>query len=125
LATRLSATICYDAIGGSIAGVILKCMPKKSTLYVYGLLSGESLSNIDGGDMLYGHKSVSGLFLGNWLEEKGTIKLLPSFFRLRKLLMSELKSEIAVECSLEEFETSLKDYLANMTKGKVVVKPHS
>jgi NADPH:quinone reductase len=67
LATKLSATICYDAIGGSVSGVILKAMPKKSILYVYGLLSGENISNIDGGDMLYSNKTVTGLFLPNWL----------------------------------------------------------
>lgn len=105
--------------------MILKVMPKRSILYVYGLLSGEPISNLDGGDMIYSGKTVSGLFLPNWLEEKGTIKLLPSFLKLRKLLMRELKSEISVECALEEFEASLKDYMSNMTKGKVIVKPHS
>jgi NADPH:quinone reductase-like Zn-dependent oxidoreductase len=67
LASKLSAGICYDAIGGSITSIILKAMPKKSTLYIYGLLSGESISNLDVGDMIYGHKSVSGLFLPHWM----------------------------------------------------------
>jgi hypothetical protein len=100
-------------------------MPKKSTLYAYGLLSGEPISGLDVGDMLYGNKTVTGLFLPNWLEEKGTLKLLPTFLKLRKLLLRELKSEIATECSLEEFEVSLKEYLTNMTKGKVIVKPYN
>jgi hypothetical protein len=43
-------------------------MPKKSTIHVYGLLSGESLRDIDVGDLLYSHKTITGLFLPNWLE---------------------------------------------------------
>jgi len=66
-AAKLQATVCYDAIGGAITGRILKCMPKKSIIYVYGLLSGESLHGVDVGDLLYGHKTITGLFLPNWL----------------------------------------------------------
>ena len=62
----MNALICYDAIGGSMTGTILKCMPNKSILYIYGLLSGEHMNNIDTGDMLYGHKTITGLFLPNW-----------------------------------------------------------
>jgi len=50
--------------------------------------------------MIYNHKSINGLFLPNWIEEKGFVKLLPKLYKLRKLLLNELKSEIAVECPL-------------------------
>jgi NADPH:quinone reductase-like Zn-dependent oxidoreductase len=66
-AEKLHATICYDAIGGVMTGRILKCMPKKSIIYVYGLLSGESINGVDVADLLYGHKVITGLFLPNWL----------------------------------------------------------
>jgi len=42
----MNALICYDAIGGNATGTILKNMPKKSTLYIYGLLSGENIKDI-------------------------------------------------------------------------------
>ena len=63
----MEAFICYDAIGGSMTGTILKNMPKKSTLYIYGLLSGENIKDVETGDMLYNHKTVTGLFLPNWI----------------------------------------------------------
>lgn len=100
LAEKLHAKICYDAIGGHSTNVILKCMPKFSTLYIYGGLSGENIQNIDLADTLYNHKTITGLFLPNWLQEKGTFKMLPAFYKLRKLLLREFKSEIAKECSL-------------------------
>lgn len=99
-------------------------MPKESTLYIYGGLSGENIQNIDLADTLYNHKTITGLFLPNWLKEKGTLKMLPAFYKLRKLLLREFKSEIAKQCPLEQFAEGHKEYLANMTKGKVIIKPH-
>ena len=40
-------------------------------------------------------------------------------------MKNELKSEIAMECSLENFEESISTYHKNMTKGKVILKPHN
>jgi hypothetical protein len=76
-------------------------MPKESIVYVYGALAGDNVQNVDLGDMLYNHKTITGLFMPNWLKEKGTLKLLPTFYKLRKLLLREFKSEVALECSLE------------------------
>lgn len=125
LAARLQARICYDAIGGDSTGITLKCMPKFSTLYIYGGLAGENIKSVDLADTLYNGKTITGLFLPNWLKEKGMLKMIPNFYKLRKLLLRELKSEISCECALEDFEASLKGYLSNMTKGKVIVKPYN
>lgn len=95
LASRLQAKICYDAIGGDATGVILKCMPKFSTLYIYGGLAGENIKNVDLADTLYNQKTITGLFLPNWIKEKGMLKMIPNFYKLRKLLLRELKSEIS------------------------------
>ena len=84
--------ICFDAIGGKMTGRILKCMPKYSAIYVYGVLSGENIDQVDVVDVLYGHKTVTGFFLPNWIEAKGTLKMLPAIYKLRKLLLKELKS---------------------------------
>ena len=113
----------FDAIGGTATGQLLACMPPQSFVYNYGLLSGKNITDIDTRDLLYNSKTLTGLFLGKWLDSKGTIKLLPSLFKLRKKLLRELKSDIAVECALEEAQSELKNYLANMSRGKVVIKP--
>ena len=39
-------------------------------------------------------------------------------------MRNQLKSDISKECTLEEFEDSMKEYLSNMTKGKMIIKPH-
>jgi hypothetical protein len=67
-------------------------MPKYSTVSVYGVLSGENVNNVDVGDVLYNHKTVTGLYLPNWIHEKGMLKMIPVMMRLKKLLKNELKS---------------------------------
>ena len=39
LARRLNATVCFEAICGSTTSQIMKAMPPKSIILVYGLLS--------------------------------------------------------------------------------------
>lgn len=83
-----------------MTGRMLRCMPKESTVYVYGALDGPSVSKIDVKDFIYSNATVTGFFLPHWLEKKGVLKLIPTMLRLRKLLRNELKSDIALECSL-------------------------
>lgn len=40
LASKLEATLCFECVGGAIAGVIFNALPPNSTLLVYGTLSG-------------------------------------------------------------------------------------
>ncbi len=85
----------FDAIGGQTTGQILKLMPKNSTAYVYGCLSKDVNCSVDTIDMLYNDKTLKGFFLPNWLESKGMVKLLPTMYKLRKLLKKELTSTIS------------------------------
>lgn len=103
MATDLKATLCFDAIGGDMTGLLLKNMPSHSTAYVYGLLSMKPNQTMDTVDMLYNDKTMKGFFLPNWLHTKGMIKILPTMYRLRKLLKKELTSKIAKEVTIDEF----------------------
>ena len=120
----MDAKICFDAIGGEMTGRTLRCMPKNSTVYVYGILDGPVVNKIDIKNFIYDNATVKGFFLPNWLEGRGILKLLPTMYKLRKLLKSELKSQISLQFSLEQFEDSVKWYTKNMTKGKVILNPH-
>lgn len=86
LIKELNIKLAFDAIGGAMTGRILKLMPKGSMAYVYGCLSKQVLTEVDTIDMLYSDKTLKGFFLPNWMESKGTLKLLPTIYKLRKLL---------------------------------------
>jgi len=125
MATKMNAFVCFDAIGGDMTGRMLNCMPKHSTVYVYGALDGPHVKNIDAKTFIYRNATVTGFFLPYWLEGKSFLSKIPMVMKLKKLLKNELKSEIALEFSLEDFEESAKWYIKNMTKGKVILKPHT
>ena len=102
---------------------VLNAMPMSSTVYVYGILDGPQIKNLDIMHLIHRNATVTGFFLKNWLEKKGTMKMLPRLYKLGKLMKNELKSDIAMECCLENFEESINIYYKNMTKGKVILKP--
>ena len=86
LIKEFNVKLAFDAIGGQSTGQLLKLMPKGSTAYVYGSLSKQKTTEVDTIDLLYSDKTVKGFFLPNWLETKGIMKLIPTMYRLRKLL---------------------------------------
>lgn len=96
----MNALVCYEAIGGEMTGKVLNCMPKNSIVYIYGALDGANMRDIPIINFIYKNATLAGLFLPTWMEEKGVLKLLPTIIKLRKLLLNQLKSEIAQECSL-------------------------
>jgi hypothetical protein len=46
---------------------VLNSMPKNSTVYVYGILDGPQVKNIDIKHLVHGNATVTGFFLSNWL----------------------------------------------------------
>lgn len=67
MAARMKATVCFDAIGGTMTGRMLNCMPKHSIVYVYGALDGPKVNTLDVKDFIYNDATVTGFFLPNWL----------------------------------------------------------
>lgn len=83
------------------------------------------MKDIDIGDLLYSHKTVTGFFLPNWLHKKGMISLISLMRRLKNFMHRELSSEISERISIEEFEAGVDSYQKNMSKGKVVILPNN
>lgn len=75
---------CFEAIGGDFTGVIVRNMPKNSTITVYGCLSGKNISDIPAMDVIAQNKIINGFLLPNWIKSKSQITLLPTFYRVRK-----------------------------------------
>lgn len=124
LSHELHADYCFEAIGGEMTGKIIKNMPKKSIVELYGVLALEpTLSKIEAGDLLFNHKTVRGFLLPNWLEDKSLLGKLGIIRRLGKMLKQELQSHVSQEFGLEQFKEAIETYMSSMTKGKVLIKP--
>jgi NADPH2:quinone reductase len=126
LCERLGATIAFEAIAGDMTGTLLNAMPHGSTIYVYGALSEEPCGNIDPVGLIFHHKTVTGFYLGDWLRRRRAIGILRAAGRVQRMLIDR-RVEIAIQrrLSLDEVIDGLRQYVENMTSGKVLIMPHA
>ena len=121
LAEQLKATLVLDAVGGGLTRQLLLAVPVKSSLIVYGNLSGEQ-PEIDYRSLVIDNKRVSGFFLGNWLKESGPVNMLGCILQVRKLLKI-FTVPVQKRFPLEAAQQAADTYLGNMTAGKVLLIP--
>lgn len=125
LAEKMGTKTCFEAIGGDFTGIILRNMPKNSTVTVYGCLSMKNLGDIDIGDLMFGNKVINTFMLVQWLKTKNQLTLLPIFYKVRSNISQNMKTVVAKKYKLEQFEEGLQFYLKNMSEGKVLFEPWS
>ena len=70
LVDELSPSYMFEAISGSLSGKLISRMTKRSKIYLYGLLSKESLSDVDPMAFIGKGITVEGFYLTDWLEKK-------------------------------------------------------
>ena len=100
----MDARICFEAIGGKMTGIVLRNMPRNSTVTVYGCLSHENVNDISVMDLLFGNKTINSLMLVDWLHSKSQLGLLPTFYKVRKAICHNLKSDVAKKFKLDNTE---------------------
>jgi NADPH:quinone reductase len=124
LCARLHATMAFDAVAGEMSGKLLQSMPPKSTVLVYGVLSGENCCGIDPADLLFQDKRLEGFYLSNWLKRQGLIRTLLAANRVQRMIISgRLHTEIARRLRFDDLKQGLLDYCRNMTAGKAIITP--
>lgn len=67
LAKKLNATVCLEAIGGPITGLIMSKMPPKSIVILYGCLSEQNVSDVNPLMLLGKNQRLEGFMLPDWL----------------------------------------------------------
>jgi NADPH:quinone reductase-like Zn-dependent oxidoreductase len=117
------ATAAVDAVGGKLAGQLLKTLKPLSTLLVYGALSMEPLQ-VPGGQLIFKSTTVKGFWLTDW--KRHTPKL------ERERVLSELLSAMAdghirppVEAvyPLSRFREAIPHATRSGRRGKVLLRP--
>ena len=125
LCERLKATAAFEAIAGDMTGVVLNAMPAGATAYVYGALSQEPCGSIDPIGLVFHKKTVTGFFLGNWLDQSGAIRVLRAAGRVQRLIIDgRIGTTVQRRLELDEVVEGLLQYVGNMTDGKVLIMPH-
>ena len=84
-------------------------MPKNSTMHIYGNLSLKPCL-FDSDDFIFKQKKILGWNLYEYLASKNIFSKLFILHKLKNLLRTSLKTEIAKEFALENFSQALNFY---------------
>lgn len=122
IAEKEKATIAFDAICGEFTSKVLRNQPRKSIIYVYGMLAGPDVLGLDLKDLVEG-RSVSVLFLFDLTGKLRAKGELPKFYNeVHALLPTIFKTDIQKVFKLNEIQEAVAYYQANSSKGKVLIK---
>ncbi len=124
LVNKYDAKICFDAVGGEQTGLLINAMPADSELVLYGGLSGQEISQIDPMGIIFDRKTISGFNLMDWKSElkKGEFEEISEYLQAM-FIEGVLKTEIAGSYCIEDFLKGIREYIGNMSAGKILIKP--
>jgi len=107
-----------------MTGLLYNSLDKGASVFVYGGLSGKSISNINILEVIFNNKTLSGFDLNQWLKQKSKDEFKSISLEIQNLIKDKvLETEINEIFSLENFEKALFAYIKNMSAGKVLLKP--
>jgi len=114
----------FDAVAGPMTGTLLNALPPGSTVFVYGGLSEEPCSDISAVELIFHDKTITGFYLGQWLQRRGRLNTILTSERVQRLVLSgRIATQVQRRLSLPEVAEGLKQYVDHMTDGKVLIVP--
>ena len=122
LCHQLEATTAFDAVGGAQTGQLFNAMPKDSELIIYGGLSGKPVSGLNTLNLVFNQKYIYGFSLPDWREELLNFDEISEYLQ-EKFINGTFKTKIQGTTNLDHAVRGLKNYIANMSGGKVLIKP--
>lgn len=124
IAAKLNATVAFDAVGGSMTGILLNTMPLDSKVYVYGALSESACSNISPLSFIFQNKTVEGFWLSKWIKQKGAWHTFQASRRVQALMASgDFQTLINKKTGFDDWKEALLEYHSEMTAGKMILYP--
>lgn len=125
-AQKLKATMAFEAIAGSMTGIVLSAMPKHSKVLVYGALSASNCSQISPLGLIFQQKTVKGFYLSGWIAKKSFWGLYRTTNFVQKLIVEgTFQTAISAHVKLEDASKALESYQMEMTQGKILIKPQA
>ena len=123
LSKSLGATVAYDAVGGSLSGLMFNALSTDSELVIYGGLSGKPIAEVDIMDLIFNNKIISGFNLMDW---KAEIEQ-DEFERISEELQDgfisgKYHTNIRGFSSMDDIVKGLRSYISDMSLGKLLIK---
>ena len=66
----MSATACFDPVGGELTGRVFNSMPPNGVVIGFGSLDSGKITGIDGVELRWGNKRLEGFTLYRWWPTK-------------------------------------------------------
>ncbi len=118
--------IALDAIGGDFAGNLFNILPKDSALVLYGALAEGDIKGIDALGLIFNNKKILGFNLNDWVatnKQEGTYEEKVDLVQ-DMIIKGKIKTPIANSYPLTETVTAMREYIKNMSGGKILIRPN-
>ncbi len=122
LADQYRATLLLDAVAGPLTHTILQAMPAGSVAQVYGNLSMEAVS-LPSATLIFEQKRVEGFWLSQVLAQKSFWQAFWDTRRVQRLLSGALHTQVQGRYGLDQAQSAVEQYQAQMSAGKVLIAP--
>jgi len=114
-------TLGFDAVGGPMASALMRLMPPKSTLRVYGGLSGQRDMSINLSDVLFGEKVLAGFWRGPYFQSLTKEQQQEMYKQAAQHCKDDFSFKIARLTTLADLAKDLGSYTSDMSQGKLVI----
>ena len=121
VAKDFNATIAFDAVAGELTSTLSSSMPNNSTIYVYGGLSGQPISGLSIGDLIFKNNRVFGF----WLVEYGKNYNLKEMWEMGQHIQKNLKTIFKTKVKVfeaEHFLEAIENSKNNASISKSILK---
>ena len=99
-------------------------MAPGATVLVYGVLSFEPASGLDGRDLIFGKKRVEGFWLTDWVRQAGFLRVFQATGQIQKhSATGSFETQVRKKLKLEDVPTGILEYEQEMTVGKMLIIP--
>ncbi|MEM7568575.1 MAG: zinc-binding dehydrogenase [Pseudomonadota bacterium] len=120
----LGITIAFDAVSGPMTGLLFNALPPGGTVYTYGGLDDTPIGGIDRKALIFDNKSITGFFLGTWMGSRNLLQLSKAAKKVGQLFKDgAIETTVQGEFKLDDVQEAVRTYAANMTGGKILLRP--
>ena len=85
LCNKLKPTLCFDSIGGALAGELFNLLQDSGEMYLYGNYAKDQITGLNPSGYIFGQKKLEGLRFKNWFDELGSVNRYKYYKKIQKV----------------------------------------
>ncbi|MCD4734766.1 MAG: alcohol dehydrogenase catalytic domain-containing protein [Bacteroidales bacterium] len=122
--TEGKKVIVFDAVGGDATSLFVNELPEKSKIILFGGLGGGSFEKMDMMEILFREKTLTGFNLNLWRKNKTEQELQKISEKLQDIIINgQCLTRIQNKVAMNDIVKGIRDYIRNMSGGKVLIEP--